>query len=80
LERYSQLQKLLDKELNALIEVKQLLLNTRIKYYQNISYSIIESNSNYQYVKFCVDEVVKTVLSNNEKSAFRIIKEIIKNV
>ncbi|CAG8656864.1 31041_t:CDS:2, partial [Racocetra persica] len=56
--------------------MEQSLLNTSIKYYQNVSYSIIEPNGDYQYVKFCVGEIVETVLSNDRKSAFGMLEDL----
>ncbi|RIB23273.1 hypothetical protein C2G38_2171755 [Gigaspora rosea] len=51
--------------------------NGLLEYYQNISYSIVESNSDYQDVRFCVGEAVETTLSDGEQPAFGIVKGII---
>ena len=37
---------------------EQALLNIKVSYYQNVSYSIVEPNGDYQYVKLCVGEAV----------------------
>ncbi|CAG8771651.1 15108_t:CDS:1, partial [Gigaspora rosea] len=55
------------------------ILNTKIRYYQNASYSIVESNSDFQDVRFCVGEAVETTLSNNGQPAFRVVKGIIEH-
>ncbi|KAF0511011.1 hypothetical protein F8M41_018357 [Gigaspora margarita] len=73
---YYQLQETLDKELNALIEA---ILNTKIRYYQNASYSIVESNGDFQDVRFCIGEAVETTLSNDGQPAFGVVKEIIEH-
>ncbi|CAG8570917.1 4958_t:CDS:2, partial [Scutellospora calospora] len=39
----------------------------------------VESNSNYQYIKFCIGEAVKTTLLDNEQLAFGIVKVIIEH-
>ncbi|CAG8522687.1 39065_t:CDS:2 [Gigaspora margarita] len=53
------------------------ILNTKIRYYQNTSYSIVESNSDFQDVRFCVSQAVETTLSNNGQLAFGVVKGII---
>ncbi|CAG8511385.1 12568_t:CDS:2 [Racocetra persica] len=74
---YYQLQKILDKEFKALI--KALLNTTKIRYYQNVSYSIIEPNSNYQDIRFNIGEAVEATLSNDKQPVFRMVKGIIEH-
>jgi len=44
---------------SSYLTFEQALLNTKVSYYQNVSYSIVESNGDYQYVKLCVGEAVQ---------------------
>ena len=65
---------------SSYFSLEQALLNTKISYYQSVSYSIVESNGDYQYVKFHVGEAVETTLSTNGQSAYGIVKGIIEHV
>ncbi|CAG8816562.1 12592_t:CDS:1, partial [Racocetra persica] len=58
----------------------QSLLKTKIRYYQSISYSVIDSNGDYQYIKFRVGEVVETTLFDIRQAAFGIVKGIIEHI
>jgi hypothetical protein len=64
---------------SSYFSIEQALLKTNIRFFQNISYSIVESNGNYQYIKFCIGEAVETTLSDNEQPAFGIVKAIIEH-
>ena len=44
---------------------EQTLLKTKVSYYQNVSYSIVEPNGDYQYVKLCVGEAVAYIPIGN---------------
>ncbi|CAG8757900.1 12476_t:CDS:2 [Gigaspora margarita] len=57
--------------------IEQAILNMKIRYYQNASYSIVKSNSDFQDVRFCVSEAVETTLSNDGQPVFRVVKGII---
>ncbi|CAG8502472.1 3095_t:CDS:2 [Dentiscutata erythropus] len=50
---------------SSYFSIDQSLLKTKIKYYQNVSFSIIKSNGDNQYVKFRVGKVVETTLFDN---------------
>ncbi|RIB09160.1 hypothetical protein C2G38_2044550 [Gigaspora rosea] len=62
---------------SSYFSIEQALLNMKIRYYQNVSYSIVESNGDYQDVRFCVGEAVETTLSDGGQPAFGIVKGII---
>ena len=64
---------------SSYFSLEQALLKTKISYYQIVSYSIVEPNGDYQYVKLRVGEVVETTLSTDGQSAFGIIKGIIEH-
>src|ERR1044071_3838181 len=50
---------------SSYFSLEQALLKTKISYYQIVSYSIVEPNGDYQYVKLRVGEVVETTLSTD---------------
>ena len=64
---------------SSYFSLEQALLKTKISYYQIVSYSIVEPNGDYQYVKLRVGEVVETTLSTDGQFAFGIIKGIIEH-
>ena len=47
---------------SSYFSLKQAILNIKLSYYHSISYYIIESNSDYQYMKLCIGEAVETTL------------------
>src|ERR1700722_14641172 len=64
---------------SSYFSLEQALLKTKVTYYQNASYSIVESNGDYQYIKLCVGEAVETTMSTDGLPAFGIIKGIIEH-
>ena len=64
---------------SSYFSLEQALLKTKITYYQNASYSIVEPNGDYQYIKLCVGEAVETTMSTDGLPAFGIIKGIIEH-
>ena len=65
---------------SSYFSLEQALLKTKVSYYQNVSYSIVEPNGDYQYVKLCVGEAIETTLSTDGQPAFGIIKGIIEHI
>ena len=64
---------------SSYFSLEQALLKTKVSYYQSASYSITEPNGDYQYIKLCVGEAVKTTMSTDGQSAFGIVKGIIEH-
>ena len=62
---------------SSYFSLEQALLKTKVSYYQNVSYSIVEPNGDYQYVKLCIGKAIETILSTDEQPAFGIVKGII---